>query len=238
MQFEQDWDSYMLSYLTKIQNEGSSSHSPPIITCYPRGFDIVDFDNKNFYLQSDDTSTFTLNFREDSIFCNGPYSSQITSMTNTEITHGYLIAAGCLFTTGEFVKQVPYDQSLYFYGEELSMALRAFTHGYSFFHIPEVPLFHLYTDTSNLPRKLHWDPEDDKNRAIKWNELERKSLARLDSLFAGNIEGFMGLGTKRNLDDYAKLSGIDLRKKEVLDMDQATRSDFLVSQDWKINPLK
>ena len=72
MQFEQDWDSYMLSYLTKIQNEGSSSHSPPIITCYPRGFDIVDFDNKNFYLQSDDTSTFTLNFREDSIFCNGP----------------------------------------------------------------------------------------------------------------------------------------------------------------------
>ena len=48
----------------------------------------------------------------------------------------------------------------------------------------------------------------------------------------------MGLGTKRNLDDYAKLSGIDLRKKEVLDMDQATRSDFLVSQDWKINPLK
>ena len=101
-----------------------------------------------------------------------------------------------------------------------------------------MPLFHLYTDTSNLPRKLHWDPEDDKNRAIKWNELERKSLARLDSLFAGNIEGFMGLGTKRNLDDYAKLSGIDLRKKEVLDMDQATRSDFLVSQDWKINPLK
>ena len=157
MQFEQDWDSYMLSYLTKIQNEGSSSHSPPIITCYPRGFDIVDFDNKNFYLQSDDTSTFTLNFREDSIFCNGPYSSQITSMTNTEITHGYLIAAGCLFTTGEFVKEVPYDQSLYFYGEELSIALRAFTKGFGIYHIPEVPIYHLYTCllyTSPSPRDV------------------------------------------------------------------------------------
>ena len=60
----------------------------------------------------------------------------------------------------------------------------------------------------------------------------------LDNLFAGNIQGSMGLGTKRSLEDYAKLSGIDLKQKEVLDMDQATRSDFLVSQDWKINPLK
>ena len=71
-------------------------------------------------------------------------------MTNTEITHGYLIAAGCLFTRGSFVKDVPYDQSLYFYGEELSIALRAFTRGYGIYHIPSTPIYHLYTDTSDL----------------------------------------------------------------------------------------
>ena len=113
------------------------------------------------------------------------------------------MAAGCIFTRGRFVEDIPYDPNYYFYGEELSMALRAFTHGFSFFHIPDVPLFHLYTDVSNIPRKLHWDPEDDKNRAIKWNELEKKSLDRLDDLFAENIEGSMGLGSERSLDDYA-----------------------------------
>jgi hypothetical protein len=55
------------------------------------------------------------------------------------------------FYKGSFVKDIPYDPNYYFYGEELSMALRAFTRGYSFFHIPDVPLFHLYTDTSDIP---------------------------------------------------------------------------------------
>ena len=233
MQFEQDWDSYMLSYLTKIQNEGSSSHSPPIITCYPRGFDIVDFDNKNFYLQSDDTSTFTLNFREDSIFCNGPYSSQITSMTNTEITHGYLIAAGCLFTTGEFVKQVPYDQSLYFYGEELSIALRAFTKGFGIYHIPEVPIYHLYTDTSDLKRKLHWDENEDSSRSVKWHERESISINRLIDLIDDKVKGTFGLGDIRTLEDFEYISGINLKEQKIVDTEKAFTSKFLSSLSWK-----
>ena len=233
MQFEQDWDSYMLSYLTKIQNEGSSSHSPPIITCYPRGFDIVDFDNKNFYLQSDDTSTFTLNFREDSIFCNGPYSSQITSMTNTEITHGYLIAAGCLFSTGEFVKQVPYDQSLYFYGEELSIALRAFTKGFGIYHIPEVPIYHLYTDTSDLKRKLHWDENEDSSRSVKWHERESISINRLINLIDDKVKGTFGLGDIRTLEEFEYISGINLEEQKIVDTEKAFTSKFLSSLSWK-----
>ena len=98
-------------------------------------------------------------------------------------------------------------------------------------------MFHLYTDVSNIPRKLHWDPEDDKNRAIKWNELEKKSLDRLDDLFAGKIEGSLGLGSERSLDDYATISGIDLKNKKVLDLQQATESTFLVSMDWKKTPI-
>ena len=54
-------------------------------------------------------------------------------------------------------------------------ALRAFTNGYSFFHIPDVPLFHLYTDVSELRRKLHWDQEDDKNRNF-WKAYKRHGI--------------------------------------------------------------
>ena len=49
--------------------------------------------------------------------------------------------------------------------------LRAFTRGYGIFHIPCVPIFHLYTELTDIKRALHWDPEEDTNRSIKWHEV-------------------------------------------------------------------
>jgi hypothetical protein len=200
---------------------------------------VLDFERGLFELNTGDKHTQVITYRKDSLFSRGSFSRQIGIPTkHTEITHAYLMAAGCIFTRGKFVKDIPYDPNYYFYGEELSMALRAFTHGFSFFHIPDVPLFHLYTDVSNIPRKLHWDPEDDANRAIKWHELEQKSLDRLDYLFAGKIEGSMGLGSQRSLKDYAVISGVDLKNKIVLNLEQATESAFLESVEWTKNPIE
>ena len=240
-QFLPNWDVLFEEALLKIETEqvNDDYFAKPIITSYPRSFKVKDFDAGVFELNTGDKHTQVITYRKDSLFLKGSFSRQIGIPTqHNEITHAYLMAAGCIFTRGRFVEEIPYDPNYYFYGEELSMALRAFTHGFSFFHIPDVPLFHLYTDTSNIPRKLHWDPEDDKNRAIKWNELEKKSLDRLDDLFAAKIEDSMGLGKKRSLNDYANLSGIDLEQRKVLDMEKATESSFLESLDWKINPLK
>ena len=240
-QFSPGWDEKFITELNKIESMGASDDyfAKPIITSYPRSFEVLDFEKGLFRLNTGDKYTQVITYRKDSLFLRGSFSRQIGIPTKClDNTHAYLMAAGCIFVRGSFVKEIPYDGNYYFYGEELSMALRAFTHGYSFFHIPDVPLFHLYTDLSNIPRKLHWDPEDDKDRAIKWNELEKKSLDRLDDLFAGKIEDSMGLGTKRTLADYASLSGIDLEQKKVLDMEKATESGFLESLDWKINPLK
>ena len=240
-QFSPGWDEKFITELNKIESMGASDDyfAKPIITSYPRSFEVLDFEKGLFRLNTGDKHTQVITYRKDSLFLKSSFSRQIGIPTKClDNTHAYLMAAGCIFVRGSFVKEIPYDGNYYFYGEELSMALRAFTHGYSFFHIPDVPLFHLYTDLSNIPRKLHWDPEDDKDRAIKWNELEKKSLDRLDDLFAGKIEDSMGLGTKRTLADYASLSGIDLEQKKVLDIEKATESGFLESLDWKINPLK
>ena len=239
-QFLPDWDVLFKKAFIEIESMGVSDgyFAKPIITSYPRSFQVIDFDKGYFELNTGDKHTQVITYREDSLFSRGSFSRQIGVPTqNTENTHAYLMAAGCIFTRGRFIEEIPYDPNYYFYGEELSMALRAFTHGFSFFHIPDVPLFHLYTDVSNVPRKLHWDPDDDKNRAIKWHELEQRSLDRLDDLFAGNIDAPMGLGAERSLEDYAVISGIDLKNKKVLDLEQATKSNFLTSMDWKKNPL-
>ena len=240
-QFAKNWDEIFIEQLNKISSIKSDDgyHEKPIITSYPRGFEVIDFDKGLFGLHMEDKFTQVIMYRKDSLFSSGSFSRQIGMPTkNNDITHAILMAAGCVFAKGSFVKEIPYDPNYYFYGEELSMALRAFTKGYSFFHIPDVPLFHLYTDVSNLPRKLHWSPEDDGKRAIKWTELDKRSLNRLDDLFADRVEEPLNLGNDRSLEDYASISGIDLKNNVVLDLEKATESNFLESLDWKISPLK
>ena len=239
-QFAPKWDSIFIKQLEKISanQEIDEYFKKPIITSYPRSFKVLDFEKGLFELNTGDKHTQVITYRKDSLFLKGSFSRQIGIPTkHTEITHAILLAAGCIFTKGAFIKEIPYDPNYYFYGEELSLAMRAFTHGYSFFHIPDVPLFHLYTDTSDIPRKLHWDPEDDQKRAIKWTELDKKSLNRLDDLFADKVEEPLCLGKERSLEDYALISGIDLKNNLVLDIEKATESSFLESLDWKINPL-
>tara|TARA_B100000941_G_scaffold43799_2_gene26867 strand:+ start:395 stop:1390 length:996 start_codon:yes stop_codon:yes gene_type:complete len=239
-QFAPKWDSIFIKQLEKISanQEIDEYFKKPIITSYPRSFKVLDFEKGLFELNTGDKHTQVITYRKDSLFLKGSFSRQIGIPTkHTEITHAILLAAGCIFTKGAFIKEIPYDPNYYFYGEELSLAMRAFTHGYSFFHIPDVPLFHLYTDTTDIPRKLHWDPEDDQKRAVKWTELDKKSLNRLDDLFADKVEEPLCLGKERSLEDYALISGIDLKNNLVLDIEKATESSFLESLDWKINPL-
>ena len=239
-QFLPGWDSRFIEEISKIESIQSSDnyHLKPIITSYPRGFKLLDFDKGLFELFTADKRTTLIAYRKDSIFSRGSFSRQVgIPLDSAKISHAFLMAAGCIFTRGNFVQEVPYDPKYYFYGEEQSIALRAFTRGFSFFHIPEVPLFHLYTDVDNLPRKMHWDPEDDKNRAVKWHELDKKSLERLDNLFACKLDGIYGLGDQRTLKDYAAISGMDLKNKKILDLEKATESKFIESLDWKISPL-
>ena len=144
---------------------------------------------------------------------------------NTDLpVQGLLIAGGFIFSKTAFSKKIPYDPKLYFHGEELSLALRLFTHGWSVTHIPRVPIFHLYTDVKNLVRKLHWNEEDEKHRAIKWNELDKLSKSRLTDLIFSRVEEPFGLGAKRSVQEFINICGIDLFNKEVIDIDIATNN--------------
>jgi len=240
-QFAPGWDKKFIGALETIASKSTqdSYHLKPVITSYPRSFKVKDFTAGLFELNSGDRNTQIMTYMKDALFCQGSFSRQVGFPTHSEkITHAFVLAAGCLFSKGSFVEEIPYDPNYYFYGEEISMMLRAFTRGYSFFHIPDVPLFHLYTDVGNLPRKLHWDPADDENRVTKWHELDRRSIQRLDDLVAGKLEGLMGLGSSRTLAEYALFSGMDIQNKQILDLTKATEPAFLESLDWTKNPIE
>ena len=93
-----------------------------------------------------------------------------------EIYKGFLISAGFLFSESKMIEDVPYDPHLYFEGEETTMSLRLFTNGYDVFHIPKIPVFHCYVDYSNLAKRpMHWNEDEDKDRSVKWTDLQAKS---------------------------------------------------------------
>jgi hypothetical protein len=128
---------------------------------------------------------------------------------------GFHVGAGCLFATGRFALDFPYDPALYFHGEEQSMALRLFTAGWDIFHPPGMPIYHLYTRDVGDPRPMHWDAEHDDAREVKWRDLEARSQQRLGQLASGAPLGAYGLGNARTIAQFTVFSGIDYARRSV-----------------------
>lgn len=140
---------------------------------------------------------------------------------------GMHLAGGCLFAPGCFADELPYDPHLYFHGEEQSLSLRAYTHGWDIAHIPGMPIYHLYTVPGTQPRPMHWSTEHDERRAVRSASMEGAARKRLAALIWGGADlGVYGLGKSRSLVDYAKFSGIDYAARRVEDRARKARFGY------------
>jgi len=121
-------------------------------------------------------------------------------------------SAHFVFASGQFIKDVPYDPNLYFHGEEISMAVRAYTHGYDLFVPNEIICWHEYTRKG---RVRHWDENK------KWEQLNRKSLKRVKQLLGVDNDKAdydfeqYGLGNKRTQSEYEAYAGIRFHDRAV-----------------------
>jgi len=131
------------------------------------------------------------------------------------------LAAGFLFAPGSFVREVPYDPELYFMGEEASMTVRAFTHGYDLFHPHETLLWHDY-GRHDAPR--HWGdhtadtPAPSTSPATSpstlWSSLDQTSRRKIHRLLHGEAIQDFGLGTARTLEEYEHYAGLSFRERK------------------------
>jgi hypothetical protein len=130
---------------------------------------------------------------------------------------GYHLGAGCLFALGQIAQAFPYDPWFYFHGEEQALAARLFTHGWDIFHVPGLPVYHLYNtpDSGAPPRPLHWDEAEERGRGQSWWGLEQRSRNRLAALLDGAPLGAYSLGNVRSMDEYAAFSGIDFKARTI-----------------------
>jgi hypothetical protein len=122
-------------------------------------------------------------------------------------------AGGFVFAGGCFCRDVPYDPAYYFGNDnELSMAIRAYTHGYDLFAPHRNICWHYY-GRKDAPK--HWRDHPD------WPRYSGQAKARLASLLAAADFSPLGLGGDRSLADYEKFSGLDFARRVASPFDPA-----------------
>ncbi len=189
--FAARWDARYIDMLESLDSD------EPVLSTYPPPYQVGEDDEERYdtdggiqrlelaMLRYDLTTTFRTVVVEDT----------------TRPSPSKFLAAGQIFARGSFCRNVPYDPDIYFNGEEISLAVRAFTHGYDFYSPSENLIWHRY----NHGQVLHWDDHSDHD------ESHRVALDRLETLLLGDASslGRFGLGSTRTLADYEQYAEID-----------------------------
>ncbi len=122
------------------------------------------------------------------------------------------------FTLGTFVLEVPHNPEFYFHGEEITLAVRAFTHGYDLFHPHRLVAWHEYTRRG---RVKHWDDHHSWGEANARTHDQCRQLFGMDEYRTRPEEVLAaqrapyGLGSARTLEQYERFAGVCFRRRAV-----------------------
>jgi glycosyltransferase involved in cell wall biosynthesis len=144
------------------------------------------------------------------------------------------------FTWGKFCEEVQHDPEYYFHGEEISIAARAYTHGYDMFHPHKVVIWHEYTRKG---RTKQWDDDSDWGNKNASSHLRNRKLFGMDGLKRDIEFGKYGFGSQRSLQDYEIYSGLHFAKRAI---QQWTKDDnyppnpntYKSQEEWEESFLK
>lgn len=207
--FDEDWDTTLKDYLNYLKVKG---HYKPILSSYLPGYfpkkDPIDRNIEVWGLNIDRFMPAGVPFLR-------PYTvdnwKELKEPFPTRFLSGHFI-----FTIGAFAKEVPYDPSLYFHGEESSLAGRAYTNGYDLFAPHRPIIWHEYTREG---KTKHWDDH------TTWSEKDKASYARFRKVFdmdevpcspcQRRSLGPYGLGEVRSLQDYERYAGLKFKTRQI-----------------------
>jgi hypothetical protein len=206
MRFEKDWDESLINMLKELQSKG---YKKPLLTSYVSSFD-PDNDPQG-RVRVPWRMAFDRFIPEGAVFF---LPETIPGWeTLTEPVPSRFYSAHFCFTLGQFSKEVRHDPEFYFHGEEISIAVRAYTHGYDLFHPHKVLVWHEYTRKG---RTKQWDDDKEWGDKNKASHLKNRKLFSMDGeKFDESDFGVYGFGTERTLRDYEKYAGLLFTKRAV-----------------------
>jgi hypothetical protein len=211
--FVQGWDEICL----EDYKNAKKISKKPIITTYCTPFD-PQADESTWNQTPSLMSQYE--FSNDKLLMSMPwYIQNYKEIKN--IIKARTISGHFYFTSGKFIKEVPYDPDIYFggYTEETTLSVRAFTNGYDFFSPYRMVMWHEYTRNY---RKKHWEDHgiqsETKKTSGERDIFARNKTRQLFGTEEHNIDmGIYGLGNVRTLHDYEVYGGFDFKKCRIQD---------------------
>ena len=205
------WDQEMISLLEQLSQQSRL----PILSAYPPAYRPVSDEQPGR-----DTTVSRLIFRKFS--SSGLPETSGRAFSATQPVRGSYLAGGFIFSYGSFVRDVPNDPLIFFSGEEISMAVRAFTHGYDIYHPHKVLLWHYYQRQESP--KVWQDHTDEACQRgdvpVSWWQRDQLSKQRVSALLGLSTptEAFAdyGPGSLRTVREYQYQCGVDFQKRLTL----------------------
>jgi hypothetical protein len=204
MRFEKDWDDTLIKMIKLLQKKG---HKKPLLTGYVSSFDPENDPqgrvNEPWRMAFDRfTPEGVVFFLPETI----PGWKELK-----EPVPARFYSAHFAFTLGVFSTEVQHDPEFYFHGEEISISVRAFTHGYDLFHPHKVVIWHEYTRKGRVKQ---WDDDKEWHKKNTACHIKNRQLLGVDGeVYSGDTSQFFG--TERTIRDYERYSGLLFSKRAI-----------------------
>ena len=205
MRFEKDWDDTLIKMVKQLQKKGFEK---PLLTGYVSSFD-PDNDPAG-RVQEPWRMAFDRFIPEGAVFFLPESIPGWQQMKEPVPARFY--SAHFAFTLGQFSEEVQHDPEFYFHGEEISIAVRAYTHGYDLFHPHKVVIWHEYTRKG---RTKQWDDDKDWVNKNNLSHQKNRQLFGMDGEEVTMDFSKYGFGTERTLREYEIYSGLLFSKRAV-----------------------
>ena len=206
--FVEGWDTLMKNQILQLQLHG---HEKPLITGYMTAFhpdqDKDEWAKEPWQMRFD-------RFTPDGVIFFRPDGIQNWQDRTIPVPARFYSAHFC-FTLGTFCEEVQHDPRYYFHGEEITIGVRAYTHGYDLFHSHTLVCYHEFS-RDYRPDK-HWDNYSDCGKHNQETYRLMRGLLGIDgeSLSEEETYGTYGLGKVRTVEDWEQYAGVRFKDRSV-----------------------
>jgi len=204
MRFDKSWDLKLLTMFEQAQEDAGTdkvvlSQYPAPYTIHTGGRDYYPKGDPDFWDKPSWTRVVNTWY--------GSWAGHREPILDRSKPHpSYSVLAGYIFSLGSFVEEVPYDERISFMGEELCIAIRAYTRGWKIYAPNKMIIWHFYT---RKDRPKVWSQTDDSIRDVRWVKLETESKKVQENILRGKEGGIYGIGDYEKYLEYQELIGIN-----------------------------